>query len=68
MSPYAEVLDLSDVSYLPSGTATVFKVATNPQHTTVVRATVDSEGFLRSLDTDRNYFDREACEVVEVVG
>lgn len=70
-----EVLTLDDVlvgldgdeeDRLPSGTATVYRVATDAQYTASTLATVDENGVLRTLDGRRSVFDSERCEVLGV--
>lgn len=61
-----EVLTLDDVPEAPNGTATIYRVATDPQHTASTVATVGKNGVLRSLDGDRAAFDAERCEILGV--
>lgn len=58
LPPYRDVLTISDVDELPSGTATVYRVE-NPAGSVVYKATLDDRGYLRGLEHRKRFFSRE---------
>lgn len=62
-----EILTVDSVPSAPNGTATIYRVASDPHHNQIVLATIDEEGVIRALDGERGFFYSDTCEIVEVV-
>lgn len=58
-----DYMDVRDVDELPNGTASIIELQMSDG--VLRRATVDENGFLRSLDEDRAYFNRSKWTPVE---